>query len=299
MKFIIYCLLSIFSLSLYATDFYRIQEASSYRSHFYDVKDHLGGEHRIAAHHWSNNQKKLILLAHGYVDNCAYVKPLARWFLEQGLDVLCLEMPGHGNSSGKRADIEKMEVYADIYRVIFPKVFQLPYQAFSFFGHSTGNVGLIEYLLDGGDHRFDKIIMATPLIRSYLWGLSRFGHRLTHRFLKNYPRRNFSIKDPLHRELLRLDPHPIKSVPAHWFYQLMAWNQDLMKDQRISDEVVHVILAANDTVIDNKFNKKFMEKRFPRSSISVIQDSEHLLHFEREAVRARFYDLLSKILLTN
>jgi alpha-beta hydrolase superfamily lysophospholipase len=79
----------------------------------------------------------------------------------------------------------------------------------------------------------------------------------------------------------------------------MAWNQDLMKDQRISDEVVHVILAANDTVIDNKFNKKFMEKRFPRSSISVIQDSEHLLHFEREAVRARFYDLLSKILLTN
>ena len=79
----------------------------------------------------------------------------------------------------------------------------------------------------------------------------------------------------------------------------MAWNQDLVKDQRISDEEVHVIFAAKDTVIDNKFNKKFMEKRFPRSSISVIQNSEHLLHFEREEVRAKFHDLLSKILLTN
>ena len=227
-------------------------------------------------------------MVHGYVDNCGQIKPLERWFLQEGFDVLCLELPGHGNSSGKRADIAEIGVYAEIYRDIFPKVFQLKYDSVSFYGHSTGNIGMIEYLLDGREHRFDKIIMATPLIRSYLWGLSRFGYNLSYWFLKSYPRRPFFIQDPEYKKLKKLDPKPIRTVPAHWFYELMVWNEGLLRDERLSDEAVHVIFADADTVIDFEFNKKFIEERFSKSTISVISDSDHLLHYQKDVVKKKF-----------
>jgi len=294
MKFL--CFILSMSLSVFAKDFYDIPEADSYQPYYYEVRDHLGGDHKIAAHLWSNQNTKLIFMVHGYVDNCGQIKPLERWFIKEGFDVLCLELPGHGNSSGKRADIASIEVYAHLYREILPQVFALKYDSISFYGHSTGNLGMIDYLLDQREHQFDKIIMATPLIRSYLWDLSRFGYKLSYWFLKKYPRRPFFIRDPEYKELKKLDPHPISTVPAHWFYQLMVWNEALLKDTRTSEGPVHVIFAAEDTVIDFEFNKKFIEERFPNSTISVINDSDHLLHFQKDGVKKKFYEILKRTL---
>lgn len=296
MKLICYLFLILSYSFAYAHEFYQISEARTYQSYFYNVVVEANQEHKVAAHLWSNNQKNLIVMAHGYTDNCGYVKPLLRWFLTQNYDVLCLELPGHGMSSGKRADISKIEVYYELYRDIFPQIFLLNYHSVTFYGHSTGNIGMIEYLLNNHDNRFDKIIMATPLIRSFLWKLSLFGHRLTKKFLKRLPKRGFHTENPEYKKLTKLDPYPLKSIPTHWYNELVIWNDKLLVDQRISQQKIYSIFATKDTVIDYKFNKHFITEKFPNAQMTIIEDSDHNLHYQKKAVTKVFYEKLSDIL---
>ncbi|MFP5386754.1 MAG: alpha/beta hydrolase [Bacteriovoracia bacterium] len=294
MKILLLTLLSFTNLSL-ASTFYEIKEAESYTPYFYSVST-SSEQHRIAAHLWSNNNKKLLVLVHGYLDNCAYPKPLQRWFLTQGHDVLCLELPGHGESTGGRADISAMEEYYQIFQLIFPQVFALHYRSFSFFAHSTGNVGMIELLLRNEEHKFENIIMATPLIRSYLWKLSRFGHRVFGKILRRVPKRPASLDDPEYKRLAKLDPKPFKSVPLNWYKQLIKWNEILSEDSRSSQENVSVIFGSEDKTIDFPFNKRFMEQRFPNAEINVIRGSGHTLHYQKEEYRNEFFKILKNIL---
>ena len=81
------------------------------------------------------------------------------------------------------------------------------------------------HLLDGKNHPFQKIVFAAPLVRSYLWTLSRIGVRLFGKFIWRLPRRGQSKKHPIYREIAKNDPRPIRSVPINWAMQLMNWNK--------------------------------------------------------------------------
>ena len=279
-----------------ASPFYEIEEADEYIPYFYDVTEESGQNLKIAAHLWTKNNSKLVLMAHGYTDNCGYLKPLQRWFLLNQFDVLCIELPGHGESSGPQADVTRIETYYEIYQTLLPQVFVLNYESFVFYGHSTGNIGMIEYLLDKNSHQFDKIIMATPLIRSYLWKLSRLGQRLFGRVVRRLPKRPVSTSNPEYKKLVKLDPHPMRSVPMNWFEELIKWNNKLLTDERKSQEKIYSIFASKDTVIDYQFNKNFIQERFPNTEMKVIKGSDHTLHYQEKQHTDIFYGILQSIL---
>lgn len=283
------------SISL-ASDFYKIEEADKYAPYFYEVQESSGEKLKIAAHLWSNNNKKIVLMAHGYTDNCGFLKPLQRWFIRKNYDVLCIELPGHGESSGNSGEISRIETYYEIYQSILPEVFSLSYESKIFYGHSTGNTGMIEYLLDNNPHDFEKIIMATPLIRSYLWNLSHFGHRLFGKLVRRLPKRPVVTDHPEYKRLQKLEPHPMTSVPVSWFEELIKWNKKLESDTRSSEERLLTIFASKDTVIDYKFNKDFMESRFPGAQIEIIQGSDHTLHYQKKVHTDKFYSILESVL---
>lgn len=278
------------------TPLYQRDGAAHLQAFFYSVSDRFQTSHQIAAYRWSNANRRLVFMVHGYADNCGYLKPLQLWFLGRDYDVLCVELPGHGNSSGKRADIASMYVYLDIYRAIFPQLFALHYESFIFYGHSTGNVGMIEYLLDRHRHRFDHIIMATPLIRSYLWGVSRGSHRLLGAFVKQLPRRNLARKHPEYQALAPFDPAPIDAVPLNWFARLIAWNEALASDTRVADDPVTAIFAAKDTVIDSQYNRRFLQQRFYNLRSDTVAGSDHVLHYADSSARQAFYLILDNAL---
>lgn len=276
----------------FASSFYQIDEAKSYTPYFYEVNQASGNKVSIAAHLWSNNQSKLVVMAHGYTDNCGYLKPIQRWYLEKGFDVVCLELPGHGESGGPRADVERIETYLEIYEQVLPEIFVLNYSEFIFYGHSTGNVGMIEYLLNGFPHQFKSMVMGTPLIRSFLWKLSRFGHDTLGRYVKRLPKRPVVTSNPEYHRLEKLDSKPFKSVPMHWYSELIKWNDKLLQDRRTSHQKMTVIFGSRDTVIDYKFNRDFMETRFPDAKIEVISGSDHTLHYQKKIHTDQFYSIL-------
>lgn len=287
-----------FSLSTFGSEFYQVKEAKKYLKNSYEISDRAGFQLKIASHLYSNKNSKLAFVVHGYGDNCAYLKPVTRFFLQEKYDVLCIELPGHGESTGKRADISQIEAYADVYKNIFPKLNGLKYDSMIFFAHSTGNTGMLEYLMDGDSHPFKKVIMAAPLVRSYLWNLSRFGQRIFGGFLSKLPRRPSSIDEKEFKELKKMDPAPIKSVPTHWFQELVNWNKKLEKDERRSSEQIEVIFATKDTVIDYDFNRDFIQKRFENAHIQTVKGSDHLIFWEEEAYQKQFFQYLSEIIAT-
>ncbi len=277
-----------------ASSLYGISTASFYSPMVFRMEDRHSQAHTIAAHYWSNENDKLAVVAHGYMDNCGYLKPVNRWFLQQGYDVICIELPGHGNSSGARADIDDMLVYLDVYTSIFPALFKMHYQGFVFFGHSTGNVGMVEYLLEGEAHAFDTVIFATPLIRSHMWDLSVFAYNTLGSFVSHVPRRKLHKDVPEYQALLKHDPAPIKSSPLNWFASLQRWNTSLTSDTRLSQEPVTIIFAGEDSVIDTKYNQSFLQKHFPNASIHVFAGSDHMLHYEQAPIKSAFFSYIQQ-----
>lgn len=258
------------------------------------VTDSFNTQHTIATYRWTGAHAKLVFMVHGYLDNCAYLKPLERWYLNQGYDVVCMELPGHGNSSGPSADISDMSVYRDIYLGVFPQLDMAGYQSTTFIAHSTGNLGMIDYLLDGHEHPFNQIVMVAPLVRSWMWWPSKMGYTLMGWAVQELPRRSIQHKNPAYIEIYQQDPQPVTHSPTHWFGELVEWNSKRADDGRQSTEKIRVIFAEDDSVIDTRYNRQFMQGHFPNAEIVTIANSDHMLHYEEDEVKAAFFEALSK-----
>lgn len=292
-KLVWFCLFfNIVCASTNLEKFYHIDIASHYERRVIQSTSTLGSSHEIMTHHWSSGNNKLMVMAHGYIDNCGYVKPLQVWFLNNGYDVLCIELPGHGLSSGERADIEDFKIYGDVYLAVFN---DLPtgYETYNFYAHSTGAVGMMDILLDEKEHPFKKIIFAAPLVRSHLWELSNFGMRYFGFLLKRLPTRRLSLKDESYRELLDLDPTLIKSTPKNWFKQLVKWNKRIEASKRKSNEEIVAIFAGEDTVIDQEYNEMFYRRSFDNIKVYNLPKSDHAFHYESDFNKTLFYTYLS------
>lgn len=64
--------------------------------------------------HWSPpNFKASILFVHGIGDHCGRYGPFVDYFTKKGYQVCLYDQRGHGKSEGKRAHIEKFEIFYD------------------------------------------------------------------------------------------------------------------------------------------------------------------------------------------
>ena len=277
-----------------ALPFYQVNGAKTYEQEKIYIEG-IKNSYQVATHFYSNGNSELVYFSHGYLDNCGYTKPYIRLFLENGYDVFCSELPGHGLSTGSRGDIDDFNSYKGVVHEVL-RFLPSHYSKYHFVGHSTGNFGMMTYLLDGNKNPFDNIIMAAPLVRSYLWDLSRLGINLFGRFIKKLPRRDVIGDIPEYLELKKLDPAYIEKVPTHWAKELMDWNKNYSYQSQSSDVPIKLIFANKDTVIDWKYNRKFFQDHFPNNSIYVIKGSGHILHYEIETIKTEFFrELLSSL----
>ncbi len=295
LAFILFLQFSFAGTNINISKFYHISNVDNYQQVSMNVTNSLGHEYSIMTHRWTKGSSRLMVMAHGYIDNCGYVKPLQRFFLNSGFDILCIELPGHGLSSGDRADVDDFITYKDIYKHVFQRLPQ-GYDENYFYGHSTGAVGMLDLLLAHEPHPFEKIILAAPLVRSHLWSLSKFGMKYFGFLIKRLPTRRLSLHDREYKELLQIDPTLIKSTPKSWFPKLVNWNKGLVeKDNRSSEDVI-TIFAGKDSVIDQKYNEKFYRKTFSNLKVFNIPNSDHAFHYESETNKKIFYSILNSIL---
>jgi len=217
-----------------------------------------------------------VLVVHGYLDHAGAMSNLINDLIQKRYQVITYDFPGHGWSSGARAEINDFCDYVNVFHEVEKRLQNLPSLPVYVVAHSTGGAILIDYLLRKQE-TFQKVVLISPLVRSYNWHLSRLGILLIKPFVQQLTRvyhKNSSNRDYL--DFVKQDPLQYDKIPLVWFEALMTWNQRV-KDYPISDANVLVIQGDRDRTVDWRHNLTFVKKKFPNCQIRIIHGGDHQL----------------------
>lgn len=265
-------LLLLLSFNLYATDWYQIKQAPMlHKKHTIDMN---GKSQVVASYTYLVDSKApTVTTVHGYLVNCHYLQSIHEFLTTNGFNVTCFELPGLGQSGGRKAFIEDFKDY----RFFMNSLKKLSPNSNYLIVHSTGAVGLLDELFAGNTLPYKHTIMITPLVRNYKYWWTKVGHNIG-RFIINGVSRNqekeFESKELewLHRN----DPFFPKKTPLNWVGKLIKWNKKIENENPINNFLdLTFIYGSEDKIVDTPYNKSFLEKRLPKAQHIVIDGGTH------------------------
>ncbi|CAG9621689.1 alpha/beta hydrolase [Sutcliffiella rhizosphaerae] len=274
--------------------FYQLSQWSSIHNHQLVIHNH----HRIFTQSFIPYKRKgLVLIIHGYLDHSGSFSHLINSLLLDYYGVITFDLPGHRHSFGERGAINNFDEYIDILHSVLENYKSIGYndETWSVIGHSTGCAILFSYL-QVHQNVFDKMILAAPLVQPYLWSFSKIGVKLMGRkqkYIKRVYRRNSSDKNYLH--FVRKDPLHFSTLPTNWLFAFSEWHNNTLFKIR-GNETLYVIQGNKDTTVDWRHNIPFLLNRFPNSTCTLIDQANHQLFNEREALREISFHLIKRIL---
>ena len=248
----------------------------------YSSKSIKSGTYNIQIHQWINpKNKKWAMASHGYLDHCLYLKPILDKLIAKNYNILCYDLPGHGKSSGAPADIKDFNEYKSVFNDVLkelPKTSDL-----LFIGHSTGNVGFTQSLMEQSwQNPFKKIIMIAPLTRSYMWKAYQWALNKSVIGKVKWVPLLMRNDHPDYKALVKIDPYRVKRLPTNWLWQLSLWFEEINSSYVVKSRKMHVIFGKKDTVVDQEYGRLFYSKVFPNSTIINLEESHHMPYYDEE-----------------
>jgi alpha-beta hydrolase superfamily lysophospholipase len=243
------------------------------------------GDYEIACHVFppQGEPRGTVFLVHGFLEHTAITVPAVRILVEAGWEVVGIDLPGHGLSSGPRAAIDDFASYGRaVLAVENSNAWPLPWRGY---GHSTGCSALIEAesLAPG---RLEALFFEAPLVRSWGWNASVCGYTLLGWLKPSLPARGgASSRDPSFVRFLEKDPLRPQNFPLSWFKALRNF-QRAVKEVGPFDSPLTIIQGSADTVVDAAYNLPLLESIFTKHSVHMIPGAYHYLFRDPEAPMA-------------
>lgn len=256
------------------------------------------GDYTLAAHIYvPENYTAVLVCVHGYLTHVVQFKHVIKYFTERRYAVACFDMPGHGLSSGPRGAINDFNEYTDALNVFTDYVFSQLDGPYYLTGFSMGGASVINYLLTDQDLRYDKYVLAGPLVRNYAWKLSLIGYDIYKPFCRTVPRlnRKDSSNDDFNDFNIRKDRMHLKEMPVGWLKALHEWNDRIEQAGPVNREVL-ILQGTEDTVVDYKYNIEFLKRRLPASKVVYIEGARHELFNESLQYRGMVLDEMERFL---
>lgn len=257
--------------------------------------------YRIAVYNFiPDNPIGTTFLIHGYYDHVGIQRNLIEFLLENNYEVITFDLPGHGLSDGKRADIDNFDTYTDIVKQVIKTTEYQDSRPNYLIGHSTGAAAIINGLLQDNFKEISGIVLVSPLIHSSYWNSSKIGVKIAGLFTKEISRkfRNNSSNTEYLNFVQNKDVLQYKKFPLNWFKVLVEWNNKINKLSPSSHEIL-VIQGTSDSTVDWQYNLDFITKKFPKSDIIKINNAEHQLFNERLEIRDNVFSEITKYLKKN
>jgi len=283
--------------SVFAADdsFYRFQDQLNYTQEKFLIYGQKSS-YSLTTHFYKNSSTKLMIEIHGYLDNCGYMKYINQYLWKKEYSILCIELPGHGLSSGKKADIDSFKTYEKIIESIPIKYFT-QFSEVSFLAHSTGTTPLLMHVMNNHSHPFKHVILLAPLIRTVLWYPAIIFHSVAKYAINTVPRRSKDAdKHKKFLEIANIDPHYIDFNSLHWFSELRTWNNELEEFDKKIQTQINVIFSGEDEVVDTDYNMMFYAEHFPNARIHYMSRAMHHMDLDSNEIQREFFLILDKIL---
>lgn len=264
--------------------------------------EHLFGTFRagpyvLAAHAFRPEAPRgTVMVLHGFFDHTGTISFAIRHLLALGFAVAAFDLPGHGLSSGPRADIADFADYAgalDEFLRLCRAHMPPPCHAVA---HSTGAAILATRLLTHRDEDLGQVVMVAPLVRSAHWGLSTRTARLLNVIVDDVPRVfRENTSDESFADFVRKDPLQAGRASLTWVQALVEWNERVSQYPS-SPRPILIIQGDEDTVVDWEYNLDFLRTKFPRARVEMIPGGRHQLLGERPDIRKRVLRIVGEAL---
>jgi len=244
------------------------------------------------------NPRGSAIIVHGYYDHVGLYGHLIRYCLARNLNVVSLDLPGHGLSSGERASIMTFDEYVQALVQAIERVKPYLPKPWYLFGQSMGGAIAMELLLgqeaELGHQEFDEVVLLAPLVRPHRWPLGRVFYHLVKPFVATRPRSFSENSEDLEflKFLREKDALQADVLPVQWVTAMVQW-MNRFKGYHDKSFSPLIIQGQNDSTVDWRYNMKQLEKQFqPR--IHYIPEGRHHLVNESEAVREKMFQHLDQ-----
>lgn len=266
---------------------YSLPLTPEYRAGYVD-----SGKYRIFVQYFSHaRENPHVYFLHGYLDHSGLGFHLVNALVDAGYTVITLDLPGHGLSTGKEADIDSFSHYREVLHDIIDATKDTVSGKRTILCHSTGCAAAMDYC---NHYRNDDTAyyFIAPLVRSYRWHLSKAGIPVASLFTDTMPRRKGgATSDDAMNELKKSEPFSIDHFPLHWVEELIKWNKTVESIKPCKARLV-IFQGTEDTVVDWRYNVEFLQNKFTNSKVYMIQNSLHCIHYERDELRSPFFSQL-------
>lgn len=241
-----------------------------------------------------------VFLIHGYMDHVGLYSRLIGCLLEQGWDVLCYDLPGHGLSSGASYSIDHFTRYAlQVEQVLQARALSGP---IVMMGQSTGGaIVLAHQTLMAQQQSADSIaqrILLAPLIRPAQYSIIRFKYSLLRFFLSRVRRfHGVNSHDDVFMRFIRFqDPLQKQWVAVSWIGAMLEWVGLIEAGQPQQIEIT-VIQGTEDETVDWQHNLSVLGQLFPKIKVELIEAGRHHLANEGLPWRQQVFDKISEVLI--
>ena len=255
----------------------------------------------LAAHVFEPAEPRgTVFMLHGYYDHAGILANLARDLVEHGYIVAVYDHPGHGLSTGERANIGDFADYVAVFRDFIRLCRPHMTGPIHLIAHSLGGAIAADHLLTATEPVIERSVLIAPLVHSAAWNLSGLGLRVAPG-LNRTPRafrRNSS--DGVFLKFLKKDPLQARHVPMTWVRALRAWNERAATYEPVADGTpLKIVQGKADTTVDWSYSIEFLRTKFPGADVTFIEKGGHQLPNEAPALRARLFELVREHLMPN
>ena len=265
---------------------------------FYQLPGQLSGEVTHKAYLLAHETERLVvqhfvpcqpvgvvMVCHGYYDHVGLYGHLIEALLQRRLTVVSFDQPGHGLSTGPRADIGSFDEYVAVVTNVFAHARQTLQPSerpgdssgngWHWLGQSMGGAIVMEYLHQTPGLTPGEVILLAPLVRPYAWWLNRWVFAVAKRTITERPRviapnadnpefYNLQLKDPLAPHVL-----PVRWVQAmvNWFTRFEGYGASTLAPK--------IVQGYADRTVSWRHSYKTLSKRYPAALWHLVPNGQH------------------------
>lgn len=233
---------------------------------------------------------------HGYFDHLGLYRHLLSCLLAKGWRVVLWDLPGHGLSSGPRAEIEDFDDYQHclMHLQAALQIQGMAPKPWLGVGQSTGAAILATDALTRREASgWSGIVLLAPLVRPWRWSQSSWLHLIASPFLKELPRkyRPNSTDEQFTAFLRDQDPLQPERLSVAWITAMRRWMPRLLALEPNPLPTL-ILQGEQDLTVDWEWNLTVLEEKFPNAEVHRHPDARHHLVNEAEPIRDVLFEAL-------